>query len=128
MKVAVAIERNGGVSRHMGTCRGFLIFQTIKGMPVMEVVRLNPFGGLVFGPATSDYPKLNNGVKQYMTGSMAFSISRILEDCNALICRGAGPLITRRLKEKGLRIIMTQIDDPQKALGTYWSQIRKRAA
>lgn len=128
MKVAVAIEKNGRISRHMATCRGFLIFREVRGRPVMEVVRLNPFGGLFFGPATSAFPKRNTGIKLYMTGSVAFSVSRILGDCSALICRGAGPLVARRLREKGLSLIMTEIPDPRKALGTYWNQIRTRAA
>jgi predicted Fe-Mo cluster-binding NifX family protein len=128
MKVAVAIEKNGRVSRHLGTCRGFLIYQESRGNPVMEVVRLNPLGGLVFGPSTSEFPRLNKGVKQFMSGSLAFSISRALGDCDALLCRGGGPLISRHLKEKGLQVITTQISDPQKALGVYWNQIKRRAA
>jgi predicted Fe-Mo cluster-binding NifX family protein len=128
MKVAVAIGKNGRVSRHMATSRGFLIFQEDRGLPVMEVVRLNPFGRLLFGPAASQYPKLNAGVKQYLPGNMAFSLSRILGDCDALICRGTGPLVTRHLRGKGLPMIVTEIDDPEKALGTYWKKIHRKVA
>ena len=128
MKVAVAINKNGAVSRHMGSCRGFLIFQEVLDRPTMEVVRINPFGGLAFGPAASEFPKLENGVKQYMSGSLAFSISRVLGDCNALIYRGSASRLTQHLKKKGLQMIPTRIEDPQKALGIYWNQIKNRAA
>jgi hypothetical protein len=128
MKVAVTIDKKAGVAHQIKTGAGFLIFRESRGIPIGEVVRLNPFGDHHFNIDALQFPKLDTRLRQLTVTGQAFTMSRILYDCTALICGGPETLILRRLREKGLQVILTEIRDPAKALGIYWHQIKKTAA
>lgn len=128
MKVAVAIDKKGDVSKQLQSCDGFLIFHDSQSLPVAEVVRLNPYGDHHFGLDSPAFPKLSSRLAQMTVGGQAYSISRILHDCAAILCGGSGRFILLRLQQKGLPVTVTRITDPHKALGTYWNNIKKTAA
>lgn len=128
MKVAVAVDKKGSVSKTLQSCGGFLIFDDSRRLPLGGVVRLNPYGDHHFGIHIPPFPRLSNRLAQMTVGGQAYTISRILHDCAAIICRGSGRLILLRLQQKGLPVIVTEITEPHKALGIYWNNIKKTAA
>ncbi|MDX1764011.1 MAG: hypothetical protein R3231_06795 [bacterium] len=128
MKVAVAVDKKGNVSKALPSCGGFLIFHDSGRLPADDVVRLNPYGDHHFGLHAPAFPRLSGRLAQMTGQGQAYTISRILHDCAAIICRGSGRLLLLRLQEKGLPVIVTEIADPGKALGIYWNSIKKTAA
>lgn len=128
MKIAVAMDKKGSVSKQLQSCDGFLVFSDRQGLPAAEAVRLNPYGEHHFGMAVPPFPKLSGRLAQMTVSGQAYTISRILHDCAAIICRGSGRLILSRLEQKGLPVIVTRIASPRRALGIYWNEIKNTAA
>lgn len=100
MKIAVTSQNFRTVTGHGGKSRRFLIFDATRGSTPSEVARLDLPKELSFHEFHGDGPHPVDGVDAIITGSC-----------------GSG--FARRLAGRGIRVAITEMEDPLAAARAY---------
>ena len=99
MKIAVTSQNRKSITEHAGRCRKFWVFDTENS----EIIK----------------SELLELPKQQSFHDSSDDVPHPLDNVDVLIAGGMGQGLIRRLKNKGIRPLVTQESDPTKAVLSY---------
>lgn len=98
MRIAVATDDGISISRHFGRSAAFAIFEYAKQTLKLLEQRVNNFGHHKRGECDHNHEAGNHSHESFIEA---------LKDCQAVICRGMGRRAQTDLREKGIKIVLT---------------------
>ncbi len=108
MRIAIASDDEKSISTHFGRTRGFVIFE-VEGREVKKKeYRPNTVTGHVMGLKDSSHRFDRHAL-----------IIELLKDCDVVISHGMGMRIREDLARAGIKVIITDETDVDKALALY---------
>ncbi|PHQ26049.1 nitrogen fixation protein [Marinobacter guineae] len=99
MKIAVTSQNRKTVTQHAGRCRKFFIFHIVEGQVAKKELLELP--------------------KEQSFRESSSQLPHPLDDIDVLITRGMGSGLAMRLNEKGIESVITEDEDPEKAVRSY---------
>lgn len=112
MKIAVATDNGLTLTGHVGRCEMFVVFETIKDKILNSEKRMNNF--TLHRIEGHNHTHSSTGKNHHIK-----SHSRLvsgLQDCSYLICSSCGPGLVSDLMSSGIRIILTEEMETEKAV------------
>lgn len=109
MRIAVPSDDGQCVSRHMGRCGGFVIFNGSGEGVEREVFRHNTMTAHAMG--LCDGSGSHDSHHTHTHGSLL----EALADCDAVVVGGLGPRLLVDLRSKGIAVYLTEEEDAQTA-------------
>ena len=114
MKIAVAVDDSGGMSRHFGRSSGFVFF-TVQDKRILEQEkRENRETAFAQGQCKGDH-KHHDGQEHSHAG-----VIKALSDCDVVLTRGMGRRAAQDLEANGMRVVIVDGDvSPEEAVSSY---------
>ena len=119
LKIAIVTDDKKTVSQHFGQASYFAVVTIDKGKIVHQEFRPKPGYLLVHNSKSNPEPQEpvrgSNMEPQQKHALMA----EIIADCNVLICGSMGMGAFETIKDKGIRIVVTEISDIEEAISSF---------
>ena len=125
MKIAIASNNEQTVAYHLGRAQGFVVVEIedgqVKGKTYRLVSGVEPVGAghqHRHGRGCCE----EEGGHQHRHGrgeARGLAVASTIQDCDAVIARGAGPGMVRNLSLAGKKLYLTEITSVDEAVAAY---------
>ncbi len=119
-KIAVPSDDGVSIAGHFGRCASFIVFETDESKVMGKEVRANGQGGGHHGECHGAEGHGHDHGHSHGHGHNHASMAEVLQDCEAILCRGMGWRAAEALQATGIQPLMVQTDLPaQEAVEAY---------